>query len=119
MMHPQFEAHLAALLPQGVAALRKRYAELFGELTRAGNKVWLVKRIAWRLKALAVGVAYPSVPASGPPRWPTWPPCACPRPGPPRQRLQRPRTAPPRPPSPSLIRASANFVSVGVVAERY
>jgi hypothetical protein len=38
-----------------VADLRARYAALFGEQTRAGNKVWLVKRIAWRLQALAEG----------------------------------------------------------------
>ena len=35
--------------------LRDRYAELFGEETRANNKPWLVKRIAWRLQALAEG----------------------------------------------------------------
>jgi hypothetical protein len=38
-----------------VADLRARYTALFGEQTRAGNKVWLVKRIAWRLQALAEG----------------------------------------------------------------
>ena len=46
---------LAALGRLTVADLRARYAELFGEHTRAGNKVWLVKRIAWRLQALAEG----------------------------------------------------------------
>ena len=45
-----------ALLPRlGVADLRSRYAELFGETTRTGNKAWLVKRLAWRLQALAEG----------------------------------------------------------------
>ena len=45
-----------ALLPQlGVADLRSRYAQLFGETTRTGNKAWLVKRLAWRLQALAEG----------------------------------------------------------------
>jgi hypothetical protein len=45
-----------ALLPRlGVADLRRRYAELFGETTRTGNKAWLVKRLAWRLQALAEG----------------------------------------------------------------
>jgi len=38
-----------------VAELRLRYAEVFGEPTRAGHKTWLVKRIAWRLQALAEG----------------------------------------------------------------
>src|SRR5215469_11610667 len=45
-----------ALLPRlGVADLRSRYAELFGETTQTGNKTWLVKRLAWRLQALAEG----------------------------------------------------------------
>jgi len=35
--------------------LRQRYAETFGEATNANNKAWLVKRIAWRLQALAEG----------------------------------------------------------------
>ena len=35
--------------------LRQRYAEVFGETTNAKNKAWLVKRIAWRLQALAEG----------------------------------------------------------------
>ena len=35
--------------------LRARYAELFGEPTFSGNRTWLVRRIAWRLQALAEG----------------------------------------------------------------
>jgi hypothetical protein len=35
--------------------LRERYAEVFGEPTRTGNVEWLVRRIAWRLQALAEG----------------------------------------------------------------
>ena len=46
---------LATLGRLAVTDLRVRYAALFGEQTRAGNKVWLVKRIAWRLQALAEG----------------------------------------------------------------
>ena len=46
---------LARLSRLGVADLRSRYAELFGETTRTGNKAWLVKRLAWRLQALAEG----------------------------------------------------------------
>ncbi len=38
-----------------VAQLRVRYAEAFGEATRANNRDWLVKRIAWRLQAQAEG----------------------------------------------------------------
>jgi hypothetical protein len=46
---------LAALARLGAADLRHRYAEVFGEPTRTGNKAWLVKRIAWRLQMLAQG----------------------------------------------------------------
>jgi hypothetical protein len=38
-----------------VKQLRQRYAEVFGEETNANNKAWLVKRIAWRIQALAEG----------------------------------------------------------------
>jgi len=37
------------------AQLRERYAEVFGEPTRSGNRRWLVRRIAWRLQADAQG----------------------------------------------------------------
>jgi len=46
---------IARLKQLTVPELRKRYAEVFGEATRAGNKPWLVKRICWRLQALAEG----------------------------------------------------------------
>lgn len=46
---------VAALQRMTVRELRTRYAEVFGEATRAGNKAWLVKRIAWRLQSLAEG----------------------------------------------------------------
>jgi hypothetical protein len=35
--------------------LRLRYAQLFGETTNANNRVWLLRRIAWRLQAQAEG----------------------------------------------------------------
>ena len=35
--------------------LRARYAETFGETTNANNRIWLVKRIAWRLQVQAEG----------------------------------------------------------------
>jgi hypothetical protein len=38
-----------------VGQLRQRFAELFGEATQASNRAWLVKRIAWRMQALAEG----------------------------------------------------------------
>jgi hypothetical protein len=49
------EREVAKLQRLPVAKLRERYAEAFGEATRAANKAWLVKRIAWRLQALEEG----------------------------------------------------------------
>jgi hypothetical protein len=46
---------VAALKRMTVGDLRAKYADAFGEGTNANNKVWLVKRIAWRLQALAEG----------------------------------------------------------------
>ena len=46
---------LAALQRLGAMQLRARYAEVFGESTPAHNKTWLIRRIAWRLQALAEG----------------------------------------------------------------
>ena len=40
---------------QGAKQLRASYAEVFGEATTANNKTWLIRRIAWRLQALAEG----------------------------------------------------------------
>ena len=34
-----------------VGALCERYREVFGEDTKARNKQWLIKRIAWKLQA--------------------------------------------------------------------
>ena len=38
-----------------IRQLRVRYAEVYGEGTAASNRTWLIKRIAWRLQALAEG----------------------------------------------------------------
>src|SRR6516164_10045010 len=38
-----------------VPQLRQRYAEVYNETTNAGNRAWLIKRILWRLQALAEG----------------------------------------------------------------
>src|SRR5947209_20593167 len=54
-MIPDLTHERAALERQTITDLRARYAELFGEPTRAGNKTWLIKRLAWRLQALAEG----------------------------------------------------------------
>ena len=54
-MIPDLTHELAALKRQTITDLRARYAELFGEPTRAGNRAWLIKRVAWRIQALAEG----------------------------------------------------------------
>jgi hypothetical protein len=46
---------VAALEGMTVNELRAKYAQVFGEETRVGNKAWLIKRIVWRLQALAEG----------------------------------------------------------------
>jgi hypothetical protein len=46
---------VATLEAMTVAELRIRYGQVFKEETRVGNKTWLVRRIAWRLQALAEG----------------------------------------------------------------
>ena len=46
---------VAALKRMTVKQLRGRYTEVFGEVTRSGNKDWLWKRIAWRIQANAEG----------------------------------------------------------------
>ncbi|GIW55524.1 MAG: hypothetical protein KatS3mg114_0133 [Planctomycetaceae bacterium] len=54
-MHLNVGKEVAALQRMTVKELREKYADAFGEETNANNKAWLVKRIAWRLQALAEG----------------------------------------------------------------
>lgn len=54
-MHLNVEKELAALRRMSVGELRLRYAEVFGEPTRSRHKQWLIKRILWRMQALAEG----------------------------------------------------------------
>src|SRR5687768_12311828 len=49
------EATISALRNMTVGQLRDRYAEVFGEPTRSGNKDFLFKRVAWRIQSLADG----------------------------------------------------------------
>jgi hypothetical protein len=49
------EKELAALRRMTPRELRARYAEVWGEPSRSGNKAYLIKRIAWRLQALEEG----------------------------------------------------------------
>ena len=54
-MSPNVARELVALQRLTVPQLRVRYAEVFAETTNANNRTWLVKKIAWRLQALAEG----------------------------------------------------------------
>ena len=46
---------IAGLQRLTMPELRARFAELFGETTAAKNRTWLLRRVAWRLQALAEG----------------------------------------------------------------
>tara|TARA_Y100000589_G_scaffold329589_1_gene376602 strand:- start:981 stop:1496 length:516 start_codon:yes stop_codon:yes gene_type:complete len=49
------ENELLALKHMPPRQLRKRYADLYGELSRSCNRQWLIRRCAWRIQALAEG----------------------------------------------------------------
>ena len=49
------KAELAALQHLSPKELRQKYADVFGEQSRSGNKDYLVKRIGWRIQSLAEG----------------------------------------------------------------
>lgn len=46
---------VTAMKRMTVNELRAKYADVFGEATNARHKEWLVRRIAWRMQALAEG----------------------------------------------------------------
>jgi hypothetical protein len=46
---------IAALHRLPMNELKARYTEAFGEPTNSKNRAWLVKRVAWRLQAIAEG----------------------------------------------------------------
>src|SRR6516164_9573504 len=46
---------LAVLQRLTASELRGRYTEVFGEQPPSWNRVWMLKRLAWRLQALAEG----------------------------------------------------------------
>lgn len=46
---------IGALERMTVGQLQARYAEVFGETARSGNRQWLFRRLAWRLQAMAEG----------------------------------------------------------------
>ncbi len=49
------EMQIEQLRTLTVARLQAKYREVFGEATNGHNKAWLVKRIAWRMQAVAEG----------------------------------------------------------------
>ena len=54
-MEPAVKREVAELAHRSVKQLQQRFLELFGDAPRSNNKVWLLKRIAWRLQARAEG----------------------------------------------------------------
>ncbi|HEX4611274.1 MAG TPA: DUF2924 domain-containing protein [Urbifossiella sp.] len=52
---PSLARELAALDRMTTRELRDKFAQVFGEPTAAGNRAWLVRRVGWRLQALAEG----------------------------------------------------------------
>lgn len=54
-MHVNVDKELAALEAMTVRELRERYAEVFREPPRTRHKIWLIRRIIWRLQANAEG----------------------------------------------------------------
>ncbi len=54
-MSPAVEAAIEALPDMTVNELREEYRRVFGEATASRHKLWLVRRIAWRIQANAEG----------------------------------------------------------------
>jgi hypothetical protein len=54
-MEQPLNPDLAALQQMTASELRVRYAEVFGDQPPTWNRVWMLKRLAWRLQALAEG----------------------------------------------------------------
>ena len=54
-MSPQLANEIARLPNLTTPTLKARYRELFGEDSRSSNHQHLVRRIAWRLQAMAIG----------------------------------------------------------------
>ena len=46
---------VAALNKLTTLELRAKFAEVFGERTAANNRTWLIRRVIWRLQAIAEG----------------------------------------------------------------
>jgi hypothetical protein len=55
MEQPLMNPDIAALQRMTTSELRLHYAEVFGEQPPSWNRVWMLKRLTWRLQALAEG----------------------------------------------------------------
>ena len=54
-MEQTLNPDIAALQRMTTSELRVHYAEVFGDQPATWNRIWMLKRIAWRLQALAEG----------------------------------------------------------------
>lgn len=54
-MNLDIAQEVAALERMTAKQLQERYAELFDERSRSGNRIWLIKRITWRMQANTYG----------------------------------------------------------------
>lgn len=54
-MADDVKRQIGVLERMSVGQLQARYAEVFGEPARSGNRQWLFRRVAWRIQALAEG----------------------------------------------------------------
>ena len=54
-MQLDIEAEVATLQAMSTGELARRYAEVYGEQARSRHKAYLIRRIAWRMQALAEG----------------------------------------------------------------
>ena len=52
-MRLNIDDEVASLQEMTTGELRERYAEVFGEEPRSRHKVYLIRKIAWRLQANA------------------------------------------------------------------
>ena len=66
------DAEVANLQAMSTGELARRYAEVFGEQARTRHKAYLIRRIAWRIQALAEGDLSERA-RDGPRNWPTTP----------------------------------------------
>lgn len=55
MSNNTIKKELATLQSMTAKQLRERYRKLFSDEARSGNRLWLLRRCAWRVQALAEG----------------------------------------------------------------